>query len=188
MSGRRVWRYDAHGGRTAPACGRRSRAPSRTARAAGASAGPRRVADGTRQRSATRPRRARKSGSCEAALVIRLPSRRDDRGVRARSAASGRQFNREESSCSTTLAAQSAVAIQNAYSYRALQALNAALEDKVRSRERRSSRRPTPSWRAPTRAAGGAGPTAHHREDGIARVDRRRRGARDQQSPELHRR
>ncbi len=47
---------------------------------------------------------------------------------------SGRPFNREDIELLTTLAAQSAVAVQNAHSYRQLQALNDALEDKVRIR------------------------------------------------------
>ena len=47
---------------------------------------------------------------------------------------SGRSFSREDVELLATLAAQSAVAMQNAHSYRALRALNEALEDKVRSR------------------------------------------------------
>jgi len=47
---------------------------------------------------------------------------------------SGRFFDRDDVELLGTLAAQSAIAIQNARSYRALQALNRDLEDKVRAR------------------------------------------------------
>jgi hypothetical protein len=64
-----------------------------------------------------------------------------------------------------TLAAQSAVVMQNAYSYRGPR-LNEALENKVRSRTAELEPS-TPISPAPTRAADGAGPAAHDREDGL---------------------
>ncbi len=70
-----------------------------------------------------------------AALVVPLALRGEAIGAMVLGPRrSGRPFNREDVEVLTTLAAQSAVAIQNAHSYRAVRALNAALEDKVRSR------------------------------------------------------
>src|SRR5262249_23633282 len=47
---------------------------------------------------------------------------------------SGLPFTREEMDLVRTLAAQSAIAVQNARSYRALQSLNSELEEKVKGR------------------------------------------------------
>jgi len=70
-----------------------------------------------------------------AALVVPLTIRGQTIGALALGPKrSGRPFSREDIDLLATLAAQSAVAVQNALSYRSLQALNEALEAKVHAR------------------------------------------------------
>ena len=74
-------------------------------------------------------------------LVVPIPGREEPLGVfLLGSRRSGLPFGRDDLDLLSTLSAQSAIAIQNALSYRSLQELASSLEDRVRNRTRELER------------------------------------------------